>query len=244
MWTLYLLAAAVGYLLGSFPTGYLVGRSRGIDIREHGSGNIGATNVVRVLGKPIGAFVFFCDALKGFLAVRAGAFLTVWQVAASHRAMEQSGAMSHELLMAAAQRDFNAHATLAGIVAGIACILGHNFPVWLRFRGGKGIATTAGILLGLMPLAFLAAALAWVVGFYATRYVSVASLMSGVALPVSTILLWRANRADSALIWFSLLASALAFWRHRSNIQRLINGTEPRFSPKSKTPAPPAAPGL
>ncbi len=209
----YLLVAALGYLLGSIPVGYLVGRAHGIDVREHGSGNIGATNVVRVLGKKSGYFVFVCDALKGLLAVQGGYFVF---------------------------RQFSGSSVaLAGIIAALACILGHNYPVWLRFRGGKGVATTVGTLLGLMPLAVLAVTVVWVAAFLISRYVSVASLLAAAALPAAV---WALGRVYPSLggaapmLWFSLAAAALVWWRHRTNLQRLFDGTEKRFVRKAKSP--------
>lgn len=214
MWRFYLVPAVLGYLLGSFPTGYLVGRFYGIDIREHGSKNMGATNVVRVLGKKPGYVVFICDALKGLLAVR----------------------------LAMIDARLAGTATLAGIIAGMACILGHNFPVWLRFKGGKGVATTVGVLLGLMPLAVVVSAVVWNVTYFLTRYVSLASLLGAAILPVSV---WAFTRYQGPvagppwLFYFSLLAAALIFWRHRANIGRLLNGTETRFARKSSPPPEP-----
>lgn len=206
--------AALGYLLGSFPTGYLAGRRRGLDIRQHGSGNIGATNVVRVLGKRAGYLVFVCDAFKGWLAVWLAAVI--------------SGAMSLPL----------AGASPAGIAAAIGCILGHNFPVWLRFRGGKGVATTIGVLLGLMPLGLAVSAVVWFASFSLFRFVSLASLLGALALPLAV---WcvaaRQSPATDPLFWFSLAASAMIFWRHRSNVSRLLNGTEPRFERKASRPS-------
>ncbi len=210
----------VGYVLGSIPTGYLVGRRSGIDIREHGSGNIGATNVTRVLGKKPGLFVFVCDALKGLLAVRA-AYLLVQTYAPAGAAALAPGALAQT------------HAPVAGALAGVACIVGHNFPVWLGFRGGKGIATTTGVLLGLMPAAVALSAVVWGVVLFALRYVSLASLLAAATLPLTVALLWRGGHANAILFCFSLAATALAFWRHRSNIGRLLAGTEPRFAPKS-----------
>ena len=123
-------------------------------------------------------------------------------------------------------------ATPAGIVAAVACILGHNFPVWLRFRGGKGVATTVGVLLGLMPVALLVSAVVWVAVFYTLRYVSLASLLAAAVLPASV---WffkvRQDAGNLPLFYFSLVATALIFWRHRANIGRLLNGTEARFVP-------------
>ena len=148
----FLLSSVLGYVLGSFPTGYLVGQFHGIDIREHGSKNTGATNVVRVLGKKAGYFVFFCDAFKGLIAVLLGRLLVKYELWRPISAVFSVGAFLNDT-----RSDVPAEAAsmvaLGGIVAALACILGHNFPVWLRFKGGKGVATTVGVLLGLMPLA-------------------------------------------------------------------------------------------
>ncbi len=197
------------YLLGSIPFGYLVGKMRGIDIRQHGSGNIGATNVLRVLGKKFGIPVFICDALKGLIAVR--------------------GAMS-----------FAAHGhaippAAAGIMAALCCIIGHNFPVWLAFKGGKGIATSAGVLIGMVPVAAALTLAVWVIIFYSTRYVSLASICASIALPVIVVAcLFLGLETGWPFFYFSVVAALLAVWRHRSNIQRLLNGTEPRFVKKNE----------
>jgi glycerol-3-phosphate acyltransferase PlsY len=211
MMTKYLVMALgvslVGYLFGSLPTGHLVGRFLGVDISKHGSGNIGATNVLRVLGRRWGYFVFFIDTLKGFLAVRAAFYLV--QIA-------KIGVERIELV---------------GILAAVTCILGHTFPIWLRFRGGKGVATSAGALLGLMPAAIVAIFFVWLIIFQLTRYVSLASIGAAVALPmVVGILILRKSVTDAALLYFSVLIAGVVIWRHRSNLKRLLNGTERRFS--------------
>lgn len=205
----YLLAPVIGYLLGSCPNGYLVSRARGIDIRQHGSGNIGATNVLRVLGKKWGYLVFALDALKGFAAVRI-AF-----------------AIGSASLIGDTQRD------LVGIVAGLACILGHTFPVWLGFRGGKGVATSAGVLLGLMPIAVFSVLAVWLLLFQITKYVSVASIGAALALPLFVIAYLRFGMLTGAsLLPFSILIGGVVVWRHRSNMQRLLQGKEQRFGQK------------
>ncbi|MBU3666160.1 MAG: glycerol-3-phosphate 1-O-acyltransferase PlsY [Chthoniobacterales bacterium] len=194
------------FLLGSIPTGYLVARARGVDIRRHGSGNIGATNVLRTLGKPLGIFVFVVDALKGFMAV--------W--------------------IAKSFGDGSA-ADWLGIIAAVAVIAGHNYTPWLGFKGGKGIATSAGVLLAFSPWTVLFITVVWFVFFKTTHYVSVASIAASVAVPVSIGALWSGGIAGSApLFVFALVISALAIWRHRSNIRRLREGTEPRFASKSQ----------
>ena len=197
----------VGYLFGSLPTGHLVGRFLGVDISKHGSGNIGATNVLRVLGRRWGYLVFFIDTLKGFLAVRAAFYLV------------QIAKIGEERI------------ELVGILAAITCILGHTFPIWLDFKGGKGVATSAGALLGLMPAAIVAIFCVWLIIFQLTRYVSLASVGAAVALPVVVgILILRKFVTDAALLYFSVLIAGVVIWRHRSNLRRLINGTERRFS--------------
>ena len=243
LWQLYVASSILGYLLGSIPAGYLVGRRYGIDIREHGSGNIGATNVVRVLGKKPGYFVFVCDMLKGFLSVRLGMLLA--GLIAQHvfdQTVHAAGIYPAQRIVLAYSAYTGRIANLAGIVGALSCILGHNFPVWLRFRGGKGVATTVGVLLGLMPAAFLVAAVVWVVSFYTFRYVSLASLLAAGVLPLAVWLITR--RTDPAsgglgpMFWFSIVAAALVFLRHRTNITRLLNGTESRFTPKPKAAGP------
>jgi glycerol-3-phosphate acyltransferase PlsY len=200
---LYLIALGA-FLLGSIPTGYLVARAKGVDIRRHGSGNIGATNVFRTLGKPLGILVFFIDALKGFSAV--------WL--ANH---------------------FGQACPWTGIVAAVAAIAGHNYTPWLGFKGGKGIATSAGVLLALMPWAVLIIAVVWFTVFKISRYVSLASICAAAALPVSVGALWYAGcGGNGPLLGFALVISALAIWRHRSNIERLRAGTESRFERKNK----------
>jgi glycerol-3-phosphate acyltransferase PlsY len=196
-----ILTVVGAFLLGSIPTGYLVARARGVDIRQHGSGNIGATNVFRTLGKPLGILVFAVDALKGFIAV-ASACAGPW----------------------------------LSIFAAVAVIAGHNYTPWLGFKGGKGIATSAGVLLALMPLAVAAIAAVWVLVFFTTRYVSLASIAASAALPVAVAGLWLGGFGGNApLFGFSVVISALAIWRHRSNIIRLRNGTESRFVRRPKT---------
>jgi acyl phosphate:glycerol-3-phosphate acyltransferase len=209
MWSLALACGGVGYLLGSFPAGYFAGRLAGIDIRAVGSGNIGATNVLRVLGKRWGYPVFLIDAFKGFAAVRL-AFLFV-----TYRPEAQP------------------YAEYFAILAAIMAVAGHSFPVWLGFKGGKGVATSAGAVIGLMPLAVPLVFLVWVLVFETTRYVSLASIMAAIALPIIVSLLARWKFVDTwALIYFSIAIMLLVLWRHRSNCSRLLNGTEQRFTRK------------
>jgi acyl phosphate:glycerol-3-phosphate acyltransferase len=203
----WLLIAAICYLIGSFPSGYLVARSQGIDIREHGSKNIGATNVLRVMGKKWGYLVFFCDSFKGFLAVEAGIFI--------------AGAL-------------HGSPTLGGVIAAITCILGHNFTIWLGFKGGKGIATSAGVFLALFPPpVVISGILVWLIVFFISRYVSLASIAAAIALPIAVSIFAKKPGNDFWLVLlFSILAAALAIFRHRANIKRLLKGTESRFGKK------------
>ena len=203
-----LIIAVLSYLIGSVPSGYLVAKSQGIDIREHGSRNIGATNVLRVMGKKWGYLVFFCDSFKGFLAVKLGASIA-----------------AHALYSP----------VLGSVIAAIACILGHNYTIWLGFKGGKGIATSAGVLLALFPvLIVFSVALIWAVVFFVARYVSLASIVAAVALPCVVFFTTRKSGSDFWILFgFSVLIAALAVWRHHSNIGRLLNGTESRFGKKS-----------
>lgn len=210
----YLLTSFLAYVLGSLPTGFLVGRARGVDIRKVGSGNIGATNVFRSLGKPAGVFVLVVDALKGFLACGPmAAFL----------ARRFSGQTALD----------STTAETFAIVGGVAAILGHNYTCWLRFRGGKGIATSAGVLVGLFPKAFWLCLVVWLAVFVLSRYVSLASLAAAVALPFTVAF----SGGSRLLIVVGALLGALAIYKHRANIQRLLGGTEPRFG-RPQNPSP------
>jgi len=206
---IYLATVIAAYLLGSIPTGYLVARARGVDIRQVGSGNIGATNAFRVLGKPAGILVLGTDALKGFLACKV-----------------VSG-VAYSFLSPPYQQVPESRETLA-IVAGIAVILGHNYTCWLKFKGGKGIATTGGVLLALMPYALLTITIVWIVVTLATRYVSLGSLAAAITLPFAA---W-AFAGSRRLIGVATIMTALAVYKHKGNIRRLMNGTENRFGAK------------
>jgi glycerol-3-phosphate acyltransferase PlsY len=200
---IYFAAALVAYLLGSIPFGFIAGLIAGVDVREHGSGNIGATNTLRVLGKKYGYAVFVADTLKGSLAVRIALWLAQFDPSTSY---------------------------FIGILAALFVVLGHSFPVWLRFRGGKGVAAAAGACLGLLPVATFIAVIVWLAIFFLFRFVSLASIVAAIALPISAWLL--GNVADPILLGFSGLIAALIIFRHRSNIVRLLQGSEARFDRK------------
>jgi len=197
------------YLLGSIPFGYLAGRIAGIDIRKCGSGNVGATNVIRTLGKSYGYPVFVADFLKGF------------------------GAVKMSLLIATrVQSEWNSP-EMFGILAAISSVIGHSFPVWLRFKGGKGVATSAGALFALAPVPALVGAAIWILTFWLTRYVSVASVSAAAALPlIILITTWLSEHGGKSLFYSSVCLAAVVIWRHRSNLSRLMRGTEPRFTRK------------
>lgn len=210
--------AIAAYLLGSIPTGYLVGRARGLDLRTLGSGNIGATNALRVLGKPAGTFVLLVDALKGWAGAAVVPSLVI-------RWLGGSGAATGV-----------AWPTWLPVVGGVCAVLGHNFTCWLRFRGGKGIATSAGVLAALLPFAFFVALAVFLGCLLVFRIVSLGSIAAAASLPLAT---WYWHR-EPVLVGFSIALAALAIWRHRANIQRLLAGTEPRLGQK-RVSQPPAS---
>src|SRR5262245_55153404 len=200
-----LILALVAYLIGSIPTGYLVTKAKGIDIRSVGSGNIGATNVLRTLGKPAGIFVLVVDGLKGYAACTlvADSMITAFAVKTGDQ----------EYLR---------------IVAGLAVVLGHNYTCWLKFKGGKGIATSAGVLAALVPWALIIILCVWIVVFALSRYVSLASISASFALPFATWL----TRGSLTMIVVTSAMAVLAIYKHRENIRRLLEGTEHRMGAK------------
>jgi glycerol-3-phosphate acyltransferase PlsY len=205
-WLCYLVTALGAYLLGSIPSGFLVAKAKGMDIRKVGSGNIGATNVFRTLGKPAGIVVMVADTLKGLLAVGVMPHLLFWTFPSASE-------------LAYVSRDYLA------VVAGVFAVLGHNYTFWLWFKGGKGVATTGGVLLALSWLGFLLSAGVWVLVLLLSRYVSLASIAAGLFLPFSV---WISGGSPTRIAVFAIIG-ALAIVKHRTNIQRLLNGTEHRF---------------
>lgn len=216
---IYLGLPLLGYLLGAIPFGLLIGLAKGIDIRKQGSGNIGATNVGRILGRKWGYICFVLDVAKGLVPVLwAGAFLRCTaEMTTSDGTLSQLG-------------------QLAWLAMGAGCILGHIFSVYLRFRGGKGVATSLGVILGVWPYFTLTAVVVlaiWVGVWGMWRYVSLASITAAVAFPIAFVaLIWRLKQwafADLILLFvFSCLIAILVVVRHRSNIARLLAGTENR----------------
>lgn len=213
---LALLLVPFAYLLGSVPFGLIVGKSRGVDPRAAGSGNIGATNVGRLLGKRFFFLVFFLDLLKGLLPM----LIAAWVL---------RGAPDEP-------RKF-----LAWLLVGVAAIVGHLFSVFLRFQGGKGVATSGGVILGLFPY-FTAPGLIglalFATVFKASRYISLASIVAAVAFPVLYVIVgvlrgWPVFDAQWPLLTFAVLMAAMIVYKHRGNIARLRAGTENRFDPSS-----------
>lgn len=196
-----------GYLLGSIPFGLLAAKLKGVDIRKHGSGNIGATNVWRVCGWKTGLPVFLLDVFKGVAAV--------WL--ARHCAVALQG-----------------DPEWAGVVAAFACVMGHSYPVWLSFKGGKGAATSLGVFMGLMPVPSAAALVAWFFVLKMSGYVSLASMVAAVVLPGTAVGMQFTRWAYGwPVSGFAILAGLLVILRHRSNIARLRAGTENRIGRKS-----------
>jgi acyl phosphate:glycerol-3-phosphate acyltransferase len=190
----------LGYLLGSIPFGLILTRLAGLgDIREIGSGNIGATNVLRTGNKGLAALTLLLDGLKGTAAVLLARYI------------------------APAADDLGA---LIGVIGGVAAFLGHIFPVWLGFRGGKGVATYIGVLLGVYWPAGVLFMAFWLVTAYFTRYSSFSALLASVLAPVAMLI----GHVPGAIIL--LLMSALLVYKHRANIERLIAGTEPKIGQK------------
>ena len=194
----------VAYVVGATPFGFLAGKAKGIDIREHGSGNIGATNVLRVLGKPVGITVLVIDVMKGLVPV----------------------------IIAKLVSD----SSLVQIATAMAAILGHNYTFWLGFKGGKGIATTGGAILPIMPWALIAAVLGWIIVLKISRCVSLASIAAALIIPLTLVVenlitgTWEWN-----IFGFGMFVCLLAIWKHRSNIRRLIRGEENRFAKKTSS---------
>jgi glycerol-3-phosphate acyltransferase PlsY len=200
-WITTVLVCLGAYLLGAVPVGLLVARVRGVDIRRVGSGNIGATNVFRCVGKAWGVITFLGDALKGFLAVWGGPLLAQGRIPVDN--------------------------PVPAVFCMVAAVVGHNWPVYLKFKGGKGVATTAGALLGLAPAAVGIGFGVWVLVFLASRYVSVASLSAALSIIVAGWLLYLETGA--LLPGVLTVLGLLVVLRHHSNIRRLLKGTEHRF---------------
>lgn len=200
-----IIGSLISYLIGSIPTAYIFGKVlKGIDIRKFGSGNVGATNALRVLGKRVGITVLILDMLKGFLVI----------TLLGPNISKKTSLISEDLFF---------------VILGISCIFGHTWTIFLKFKGGKGVATTLGILLGfatrlpeLKPILFMVV-LTWLLIFILTRIVSLASISSCIVLPIYMILF----RQSMVLVIFSFVLAFFIVLRHRSNIKRFLQGKEP-----------------
>ena len=204
-----ILSITLAYLVGSIPTAYVFGKVfKGIDIRQHGSGNVGATNLARVMGKKVGAVVFILDFLKGLVAVT---------------------------VIPMALREFFPAAPVADIVvyilSGTAAIVGHIWTIFLKFKGGKGVSTTAGTIAGLHPGVLLGGLVVWAAVFAVWKYVSLASIVAAISLPIFAVILGM----DLAFIVFCGVICLLGVYSHRDNIRRLIQGKETRIVKAGKS---------
>ncbi|MDP0489672.1 MAG: glycerol-3-phosphate 1-O-acyltransferase PlsY [Verrucomicrobiota bacterium JB023] len=224
----------LAFLCASIPFGLLIGKAlKGIDIREHGSGNIGTTNVFRTLGKGPGIVCLILDILKGYLPVLLA--LNLLQFGDNDPVPNLAFLEGLRLTLPASQQIF---VQTIHIVTALFAILGHNYSPWLGFKGGKGIATSAGVLLALMPATVGILILIFLAVFLTSKYVSLASITAAAALPILTIAgAWLDGQFQDGtwnlpLFVFALLVAILAIWKHRSNIERLRNGTENRFGKK------------
>jgi glycerol-3-phosphate acyltransferase PlsY len=198
------LALLASYLLGAIPTSYLAGKFfRGIDLRQHGSGNLGATNLYRTLGAKFAVPVALFDMAKGAVPV-----MVIAPLVSSSRYF----------------------AVLCGIMA----VLGHVFSVFVRFRGGKGVATASGVMLGLTPWAVLVALAVWLIVLRLSGYVSLGSMVGAIVLPVAA---WFLHPLQRDIIWIQVLVALAIIWLHRANIKRLLAGTENRFGRRAKPSA-------
>ncbi len=200
----FILCIAAAYLLGSIPSAYLAGRLlKNIDIRQHGSGNVGASNVFRVVGKKWGILVLIADALKGFLAL---VLIARW------------GYQHHPLFSK----------PLYFLLTGMAAVAGHNWTVFLNFHGGKGVATSLGVGLGLFPKAALLALSVWIALLIPFGYIAVSSMAAALSFPLWIFLLYRHIEGFMLILGITIVLAVLLIYMHSSNIQRLLRGTENR----------------
>jgi len=205
----FFLCLILAYLVGSTPTAYLVGKwVKKIDIRQHGSGNVGASNVFRVVGKKWGFFVFGIDVIKGFLA---SAIIAKWGYG-------QNPVLSMPVYC---------------LLIGMAAVVGHNWTLFLNFRGGKGVATSLGVGLGLLPKAALLALGVWILVLIPYGYIALSSMVAALSFPVWIYLLYRTIDGFAVIFVISLVLAAVIIYMHRSNIQRLLAGTENRVWKKN-----------
>ncbi len=194
----------LAYLIGSIPTALIISKKYfGIDIRDYGSGNMGATNTFRVLGKKYGTIVMVCDILKGMAAV--GLFFLIPYYIHSVNSIERTNLM---------------------IGLGLAAVLGHVFPIWANFKGGKGVATLFGMIIAIQPIVALACVGVFLLVLFLTRFVSLSSIFAGIMLPVSVLWIWNEDEIFYRI--FALLVAVLIIITHQKNIVKLMKGVENR----------------
>ncbi|HZW06140.1 MAG TPA: glycerol-3-phosphate 1-O-acyltransferase PlsY [Phycisphaerales bacterium] len=226
------------YLLGSIPFGLLIGLAKGVDVRQHGSKNIGTANVGRTLGRKWGVLTFFLDALKGFLPVLVAGFV----------------------LKTIARPEVPSHLAWAWLVVGVCAVVGHMWSPFLKFKGGKGVATGFGAMLAVFPILSLpamAAFLVWLACVKTTRFIGLSSCVAAASIPFLLIFVTPVCRyfglfvpePGAPVTWplwpyvtVAVLLALMVVWRHRSNIARMLNGTEPRYGRKPPPAAAPAEP--
>ena len=230
IWLLPILA----FLLGSIPFGLLIAKSRGINIREHGSGNIGATNVLRIVGKKYGITCFVLDFLKGLIPALLA--YNLYKFNGIDETMRIGFIHQHAIDLG--DNQFKAQALL--VFTGLCAILGHNYSPWVNFKGGKGIATSAGVLIAFMPFGTLILIVIFILTYKITRYISVASMVAAASLPFLVLYgSWSHGKlADGTwnkpLLIFATFIGLMAIWKHRSNIKNIISGKEHQFTSKKK----------
>lgn len=209
-----LIALVIGYFFGAFQTGYIYGKLHGIDIREHGSGNAGATNTLRTLGMKAGVITFAGDCLKSVIAI----LLVTYFFGA----------------------DFAGDARVLGLYAGLGAVLGHNFPFYLKFKGGKGIACTAGVVFAVCPQAVPACLAVFVLCLWLTKYVSLGSILMAALFIIQVVefnMLGVLGLPAENILEYDILAiifGVMAIWRHKANIERLLAGTESKVGSKKE----------
>ncbi len=221
MTRLALIIVVVSYLLGSIPFGYLLVRIfRGLDVRQTGSGNIGATNVARTGSKGLAAATLLLDALKGYAAVR----FAFWLAGSRFADGVSAGIDGQHPQMMDSRTTF-----LLAALAAFCAILGHMFTVWLRFKGGKGVATAVGAFAALAPRAIIVALVLFIIVVAVTRYISLGSMVAAAAFPLLVLWFNPVERNTAPILLLIAASSLLIIVRHKDNIRRLLAGTEPRW---------------
>jgi glycerol-3-phosphate acyltransferase PlsY len=206
---IYTVIFLIAYLVGAIPWAFIIGKFNGIDIREHGSGNVGATNIRRTLGKKLGIICFLLDFFKGFIPVFVIIILCKYDV-------------------------LSISIDYAFIISALAVITGHIWPVFLGFKGGKGVSTMAGVLLAVAPLSLLIGLIVWIFFFYSYRFVSLASICAAITLPITAYLIskYKIYNLTTTMLTVLLCMALLVIVKHKTNIVRLIKGTENCFEKK------------